>query len=154
MYSRLTQQLLENVLKPKQGSIDVSALHDYDAEWDKIETFPARALLTTAAYPPLKNVVLRSAAASTYLGTARVAIAVEHYRTKNSSLPENLDELVPEFIAKIPHDLIDGKPLRYQKISTTNYRIWSIGSDRKDGGGAPGPDTTRATGYWKATGYG
>ncbi|HEX8371651.1 MAG TPA: hypothetical protein VF585_02630, partial [Chthoniobacterales bacterium] len=119
MYSRLIQQLLEKVLKPKQGSIDVSALHDYAAELDKIQTFPTRALLSTTAYPNLSRLVLRSAEASTYSSVARIAIAVERYHAKNSSLPENLGVLVPEFIAKIPHDPIDGKPLRYQKLSTT-----------------------------------
>jgi hypothetical protein len=58
---------------------------------------------------------------------------------------------VPEFIAKIPHDPIDGKPLRYQKLSTTNYRIWSIGSDRRDSGGAPGAyDFTEGDWVWES----
>jgi len=47
------------------------------------------------------------------------AIAVERYNLKYKKLPQSLDELVPEFLKKIPIDPFDAKPLKYKKCNIT-----------------------------------
>jgi hypothetical protein len=149
VYSRSIQQHLEKVLIPRQERLDVSAHRGYEAHLATLLTSRMRHILSSIALPAVSNLGIKSAEMSANISQARIAIAVERYRAMNSSLPENLAALAPEFIARIPHDPIDGQPLRYQKLSTTNYRIWSIGYDEKDGGGVPGAaGVTGTEGDW------
>lgn len=43
------------------------------------------------------------------------ACALERHRMARGSYPERLVDLVPEFLAKVPLDPVDGKPLRYER---------------------------------------
>ena len=65
----------------------------------------------------------------------RTAIAIERYRRKNGSLPENLDQLVPEFIDAVPTDPFDGRPLRYARTEQ-GVKLYSVGKDKADDGGS------------------
>ena len=66
---------------------------------------------------------------------AGVACALERYRIAHGQLPEALDAVAPQFIEKIPNDVIDGKPLRYRKNSDGSYILYSIGWNQTDDGG-------------------
>ena len=46
---------------------------------------------------------------------ARMAIALERYQMAHGELPESLDALAPRFVAKVPHDVIGGQPLKYRR---------------------------------------
>ena len=64
----------------------------------------------------------------------RTAIAIARYRlANNDALPTNLGDLVPGYLPATPLDPIDAKPLRYDAAMG---RLWSIGTDCKDDGGA------------------
>jgi hypothetical protein len=65
-----------------------------------------------------------------------LACALERYRLANGRLPEMLDLLVPQFIAKIPLDVMDGQPLCYRLEKDGSYKLWAIGWNQKDDGGA------------------
>jgi hypothetical protein len=52
-----------------------------------------------------------------HLRCAKTACAVERFRLKYGKLPEKLEQLVPEFMVKIPIDPFDGKKLRYVRGS-------------------------------------
>jgi hypothetical protein len=90
----------------------------------------ARALL-----PALSKAVLKSARMQTLVDAGRVACALEAYRLANGSLPEQLQVLCPRFIAAIPNDVIDGKPLRYHLQPDAGYVLYSIGWNQIDDGG-------------------
>jgi hypothetical protein len=62
---------------------------------------------------------------------------LERYRIGHESYPETLNQLVPEFIKKVPHDLITGEPLKYQRTDGGQYQLYSVGWDEKDNGGTP-----------------
>jgi hypothetical protein len=47
-----------------------------------------------------------------------------------------LETLVPEFIKQLPHDLINGQPLKYHRDDPEHFTIYSIGWDEKDDGGS------------------
>ncbi len=64
-----------------------------------------------------------------------VACALERHRVAKGSYPESLSALVPAYLAKDPIDVMDGKPLRYQRTSLGSFRIWSVGLDGVDNGG-------------------
>ena len=55
-----------------------------------------------------------------------VALACRRYRAKHGCYPERLDELVPEFIAAVPLDPFDGKPLRY---NNEHHYVWTVGEE-------------------------
>jgi ABC-type transport system involved in multi-copper enzyme maturation permease subunit len=64
--------------------------------------------------------------------TAMVSLAIERFRLRHAGrLPETLEELVPEFMAAVPCDPIDGRPIRYKPLSK-GYRVHSIGKNEQD----------------------
>jgi hypothetical protein len=79
------------------------------------------------------------------------AIALKRYRMKHGSFPEKLSDLVPEFLAAVPHDPVDGQSLRYQKKSAGTYLLYSIGENAKDDGGDPTVEkgTQSSNHYWQ-----
>ena len=93
-------------------------------------TFLARILL-----PAVHRAVQRSARTQAYVDSTRVACALEHYRIANGTIPDTLDALVPRFIASIPKDVIDGKPLRFRRRADDDYLLYSVGWNQTDDGG-------------------
>jgi len=66
---------------------------------------------------------------------AFLACALEHYHQVHGSYPEQLEELVPQFAANIPHDVITGSPPRYRLEPSGEFLLYSVGWDRQDNGG-------------------
>ena len=63
---------------------------------------------------------------------AQTAVALERYRAAHHNLyPQFLSDLVPAYLATIPEDPFDGKPLRYRKAGK-GYILHSVGPDHKD----------------------
>lgn len=62
--------------------------------------------------------------------------AIERFRNRHDGqLPATLKALTPDYLASLPIDPIDGKPLRYQlnsDDSQATYHLWSIGIDGQD----------------------
>jgi hypothetical protein len=85
--------------------------------------------------PALSKALRRSARMQTSLDAARVGVALERHRLANDALPENLEALVPRYLAKIPTDLVDGKPLRYRRDADGGYSLYSVGWNQTDDGG-------------------
>jgi hypothetical protein len=75
-----------------------------------------------------------------------LSCALERYRLARGQYPETLDALVPQFAQKIPCDIVNGKPLRYQRSADGQFLLYSVGWNEKDDAGQPGPDND--TGDW------
>ena len=75
---------------------------------------------------------------------AMTATALKRYQLRHGKLPGDLAGLVPEFLPKVPVDIMGGSPLRY-RVDGTNFVLWSVGTDFKDDGGKP--DTTEPFGW-------
>jgi hypothetical protein len=67
----------------------------------------------------------------------RTVAALERYRIHYGNYPQTLADLVPSWAAEIPHDIIDGRPLRYEHTENGRYRLYSIGQNGVDDGGTP-----------------
>jgi hypothetical protein len=63
--------------------------------------------------------------------TAVAALAAARYQAKFGQLPEQLENLVPEFLTVAPQDPFDGEPIKYQK-SDSGMTIFSVGRDVVD----------------------
>jgi hypothetical protein len=73
-----------------------------------------------------------------------VCLAVERYRQARGDWPASLDKLVPGYLAFVPLDPLDGKPLRYRRLAD-GVVVYSVGPDREDNGGTLDRDNpTRA----------
>jgi len=66
---------------------------------------------------------------------ATSACALERYRLARGRYPDKLDELVPQYLAAVPRDVIDGQPLRYRREGADRFVLYSIGWNMKDDGG-------------------
>ena len=63
---------------------------------------------------------------------AETAIAIERYRLANLSLPQSLNQLVPQFLTTLPVDpYSEGKTLRYVAEANGKFMLSSIESDNK-----------------------
>lgn len=85
--------------------------------------------------PALDKAALKSATAQTYLNLARVAVALERHRLTHGTYPETLAALEPHFIAKLPHDVINGQPLHYRHTDDGSFILYSVGWNTTDDGG-------------------
>lgn len=107
--------------------------------------------------PALARASLKSSRVQTSVDMACVACALERYRLSKGQLPDALDTLMPQFLEKIPTDVIDGQPLRYRKNSDGSYVVYSLGWNQTDDGGkvvmtkgsSPGIDFNRGDWVWQ-----
>jgi hypothetical protein len=96
--------------------------------------------------PALGNAARKFAYAQASVDLARTAIALERYRLAHGEYPESLDALVPQFIAKLPHDVINSQPLHYRRdppspgsgAASGQFVLYSVGWNETDGGGEVG----------------
>ena len=68
------------------------------------------------------------------LNCAITGLAIERYRITNGKWPRKLDELVPEYLAKLPTDPFNGEPLLVGTI-LGGLVIYSVGPDLQDNNG-------------------
>ena len=85
--------------------------------------------------PALGGAVKKFAYGQSSVNLARMAIALERYRLAHGEFPESLDALAPQFIAKLPHDVINGQPLHYRRTSDGQFVLYSVGWNETDDGG-------------------
>lgn len=69
-------------------------------------------------------------------GTARLGLALFRFRAQHGRFPEKLGDVAPEFIAVVPSDPFDGKPLRV-KQTAHSATVYSIGPEMTDSQGMP-----------------
>lgn len=71
---------------------------------------------------------------SAYDSSADVALAAVRFRQANRVWPQQLGQLVPEFLPQVPLDPFDGKPLRFV-ATDAEFKVYSVGKDLIDQGG-------------------
>jgi hypothetical protein len=86
-------------------------------------------------FPAIAPSVKKFAMIQAQVDLARVACALERFRLAHSEYPESLDTLAPQFIEKVPHDIINGQPLHYRRTDDGKFVLYSVGWDEKDDGG-------------------
>ena len=78
------------------------------------------------------------------------AIALKRFQFRHAAAPAQLEELVPEFLARAPIDYANGERLRYRKRADGSWLLYSVGADGRDDGGdpTPSPPATRYNYIW------
>jgi hypothetical protein len=83
------------------------------------------------------------------------AIALKRHHLRHGEYPETLDALVPEFVAAVPVDYMDGQPLRYRRNADGSFTLYSVGENLTDDGGdaALPPDRKSFRNLWTRKDY-
>lgn len=72
----------------------------------------------------------------TQFDLCRTGLGVERYRLANGRLPEALEELVPQYLDRVPPDpWNDGRPLSYRVREDGGFVVYSYAMNRQDDGG-------------------
>jgi hypothetical protein len=85
--------------------------------------------------PNYVKATLTTARNQTWVDQAQIVCALERYRLANGKYPASLTALVPRFLDKIPHDVINGKPMNYVLQSDQRFLLYSVGWNEVDDGG-------------------
>jgi hypothetical protein len=105
--------------------------------------------------PALGRAAERCAQNQSSVDLARVACALERYRLANGQFPDALAALAPRFIETLPHDVINGQPLKYRRTDDGQFVLYSVGGNEKDDGGTIGltkygnPDWHQGDWVWR-----
>jgi len=84
------------------------------------------------------SMIRRTLAVQTQQQMVLTVLGVQRYRLRTGRLPAQLSEMVPEYLAALPHDFMDGKALRYRlRPGDGDFLLYSVGEDGKDDGGDP-----------------
>ncbi len=102
--------------------------------------------LAAVGIPNFQKATETAARIQTWVNQAALACALELYRRERNDYPASLAALVPRQIESLPHDLITGAPLIYQRLSRTEYLLYSVGWDEVDDGGRPVETSTPTQG--------
>jgi hypothetical protein len=151
----------ETVSPIQVHNLQTKADRDMNHHWWPYKIF-ARML-----FPAVENAVKKMAYAQSATDLARVAIALERFRLAHGEFPGSLDALVPQFLEKIPHDIINGEPLHYRRTddppsqssgaASGQFVLYSVGWNETDDGGVvvfgkgetPGVDTSKGDWVWR-----
>ena len=75
------------------------------------------------------------------ISATQALLAIKAYYINNQEYPTSLNELIPDYLEKIPIDPYSGEDIKYSKI---NKKIYSVGRELIDIGGSEGDDWTKA----------
>lgn len=89
----------------------------------------------------LHNQTQRTARAQVFLDQAVLVCALERYRLARHRYPETLAELCPDYLARIPEDVVGEGPYLYRNLPAGGFRLWSVGWDGHDDGGEAVPES-------------
>lgn len=90
----------------------------------------------------------------TEINLALIACALERFRMAHGHFPEALDALAPEFLEKLPHDIINDEPLKYRLNEDGRFTLYSVGWNEEDDGGTyPSRETSSAKQFRELSEY-
>jgi hypothetical protein len=102
-----------------------------DKELDKLPILQEPVRLVV---PKMSQVARLDLLSHVHLSLARTALAIERYRLATGKPPEELDSLVPKYLAQVPLDPFDGQPIRYRR-ERSGCVLYSVGEDGRDNAG-------------------
>jgi hypothetical protein len=111
--------------------------------------FSPYTFLAAIAIPNITKASQVLAHNQTLVNEAQIACALERYHLAHGEYPETLDALAPQFIEKLPHDIIGGQPLHYRRIGDGKFMLYSVGWNETDDGGTAGDKMDQGDWVWK-----
>jgi len=136
-FLKLMDRLMQVRQLPPEQRLDAAAEVDKERH-----ALPKTFFIIHEVAPYAVGVVKWELTETARLATASCGLAVERYRLARGVLPETLQDLVPTYLADVPSDPFDGKPLRYKHLER-GYLVYSVGPDGTDDGGKEPPPAVR-----------
>jgi hypothetical protein len=134
--ARMQQEWLLPMVDVENKIVSPAVVHERQAEGAKeFSHYSLYKVFAEGIFPALNAMQRKIASMQSSVDLARTAIALERYRLARGEYPESLDALAPQFIAKLPHDVIGGGPLKYRRTSDGQFVLYSVGWNEKDDGG-------------------
>ena len=92
-------------------------------------------ILSEVMLPSFKKLPMRAAFGQVAANQAVLACALERFRLAHGQFPEKLDDLKPDFISTLPHDVLTGADYKYRRNENGSFVLYSVGWNEKDDGG-------------------
>ena len=102
-----------------------------ESTWRQMLNRPLPSMLLSMEIPALRSACEKASRSDLEMDATILACAITRHRIAHAPPPQDLSDLVPEFLTAIPVDPFDGKPLRYRREGK-EWIIWSVGADRQD----------------------
>jgi hypothetical protein len=115
-------------------SMDLAFTNFSNGNWLRIALIQ-HSVLVKMLMPNLSPVFPKAAFAQSEVDMAMLACALERYRLAEGQYPKDLNALVPRFASVLPHDIINGQPLKYRLTDNGRFILYSVGWNEKDDGG-------------------
>jgi hypothetical protein len=77
----------------------------------------------------------------------KLGFALAAYRADRGAFPATLNELVPQYVARLPDDVFNDSPLHY-RLEDRGYLLYSVGANGRDDGGRALEDDKNAGKDW------
>ncbi len=139
-----TDQMIIDSIDPSKKIVSPEKAAVFQREMETLRhTHPWQLykLLAVIAVPDFTRAVQTFAFQQTKADEAQIVCALENYRLAQGKYPGILDELVPQFIEKIPHDIIGGQQLKYHLTPDGQFTLYSVGWNETDDGGQVYPSS-------------
>jgi hypothetical protein len=146
-YLRMATEQMLPTFDVERRQVPPSASREFQQRIDALANSPAKMvfhhqLFAATLLASVTRVAQRTAFTQTGLDAAAVACALQRYRLAQGQFPPTLDALVPQFISKLPHDIINGQPLHYRRTDNEHFVLYSVGWNETDDGGSVGVSTS------------
>ena len=118
----------------KEAQMPYYSLGDSEELEQRMNSAPWYYKMAGVLVPNAVTVMFKRATLDAMFETARIGMACKIYKNLHGDFPEDLADLAPEIIEKIPVDPFTGDPFIYKK-QDSSFIVYSIGSNLKDDGG-------------------
>lgn len=136
--SELHEQFTIGVFDVEGHRIQKEVTDGFDEVFLSMPTRPST-IFVKMLMPALSKATLRTAHMQTLVDAGVVACGVERFRLERGVLPERAEDLVPDYLAAVPRDVIAGEPLGYvQSAGGTDWVVYGWGWNGSDDGGMVG----------------
>jgi hypothetical protein len=135
LFLSFINKYIKNAQLPMQEQAEVEKRIDQEVRAQVAPSaLPGMAMITRLLLPAVSKASEAVRRKHAMLRCTIVALAAERYRREKKTWPDKIDQLCPQFLAAVPLDPFDGKPLRYRRVRD-GVVIYSAGHDVVDNGG-------------------
>lgn len=146
--ARLDQEIIDGY-DPTNDLIRIDLVNKFEEDKHRVtDHIRPYTLIASIVVPEGSKALARAASEQTALNQARIACALERYRIAQGNLPGTLDALAPQFIENLPHDIMNGQPLKYQRSTYERFQLYSVGWNQTDDGGITATNLNQGDWVW------
>ena len=136
-YAQLYERLILPLVDLTNRTVSLAAYHKGETDEQVVSKhYSPYTVLALMSFPGVSRSVQKFTLVQAQLDLARTACALERFHLAHGNYPETLDVLAPQFMEKVPHDLINDQPLHYRRTADGKFLLYSVGWNETDDGGA------------------